>query len=69
MELVSQANPQAAFAKRQGWPGAYDRLATSLHSQSPRIVFEYSATERPTEIYVADSLETICTSAAHHVVQ
>jgi dipeptidyl aminopeptidase/acylaminoacyl peptidase len=59
VQLVSQANPKAAFVKRQGWPGAYDRLAASVPSQSPRIAFEYSATERPTEIYVADSLEKV----------
>jgi dipeptidyl aminopeptidase/acylaminoacyl peptidase len=57
VQLMSQANPKAAFVKRPGWPGTYDRVAATLQSPSQRVAFEYSATERPTEIYVADRLE------------
>ncbi len=59
VHLVSQANPKAALVKRQGWPGTYDRVAATLQASSQRIAFEYSATERPSEIYVADSLEIV----------
>ncbi len=53
VQFVSQANPKAAIVKRQGWPGTYE-IPAAAHSQSSRLAFAYSATERPTEIYIAD---------------
>ncbi|HWZ83111.1 MAG TPA: S9 family peptidase [Terriglobales bacterium] len=53
VELQSQANPKAAIVKREGWPGTYDDPASARQSQ--RIAFVYSAIERPTEVYIADS--------------
>ena len=41
--------------KREGWPGTYEAPASASQSQSARIAFAYSATERPTEVYLADS--------------
>ena len=52
VQLQSQANPKAAIVKREGWAGTYEIPASAL--QSSRIAFLYSATERPTEIYIAD---------------
>ena len=52
VQLQSQANPKAAIVKRGGWAGTYEIPASAV--QSSRIAFLYSATERPTEIYIAD---------------
>jgi dipeptidyl aminopeptidase/acylaminoacyl peptidase len=52
VQLQSQASPKAPIVKREGWPGRYEIPAGSM--QSPRLAFVYSATERPTEVYIAD---------------
>ena len=52
VQLVSQANPKAVIVKREGWAGTYETPAAA--SQSSRIAFAYSATARPTEVYIAD---------------
>src|SRR5713226_8518231 len=54
VQLASQANPKAAIVKREGWAGTYETPAAASQSQSSRIAFAYSATERPTEVYIAD---------------
>jgi len=54
VQLVSQANPKAAIVKREGWAGTYEVPAAASQSQSSRIAFVFSATERPTEVYIAD---------------
>jgi dipeptidyl aminopeptidase/acylaminoacyl peptidase len=54
VQLASQANPKAAIVKREGWAGTYEIPAAASQSQSTRIAFAYSATERPTEVYIAD---------------
>ena len=60
VQLLSQANPKAAILKREGWAGTYETPAAASQSQSqsqsqsPRIAFVYSATARPTEVYIAD---------------
>jgi dipeptidyl aminopeptidase/acylaminoacyl peptidase len=52
VQFVSQANPKVAIVKREGWAGTYESPgAASLGS---RIAFAYSASERPTEVYIAD---------------
>ena len=55
VQLATQASPKAAIVKREGWPGTYEIPAAAEQSQSSRIAFAYSATTRPTEIYIADS--------------
>ncbi|MGA7294412.1 MAG: prolyl oligopeptidase family serine peptidase [Terriglobales bacterium] len=55
IHFATEANPAAPIVNHEGWPGTYEIPAAS-QSQSARIAFAYSATERPTEIYVADSL-------------
>ena len=57
VQMQSQANPKAPIVKREGWPGRYEIPAASL--QSPRVAFVYSATERPTEVYLADGPEKL----------
>jgi len=57
VQLVSQANPKAAIVKREGWAGTYEIPSAAAQSQSTRIAFAYSATVRPTEVYLADGLE------------
>jgi dipeptidyl aminopeptidase/acylaminoacyl peptidase len=52
VQIASQAGPNAAIVKREGWPGTYGLPAAG--SQGSRIAFVYSATERPTEVYIAD---------------
>jgi dipeptidyl aminopeptidase/acylaminoacyl peptidase len=71
VELLSQASPKAPIVKREGWAGAYEHPAATSQSQGPasqgqtsqsqsqRIAFAFSATSRPTEVYVADSLEKL----------
>ena len=55
VQLASQANPKAALVKREGWAGTYEGPAAA--SQSTRIAFVYSATVRPTEVYIAGGLD------------
>jgi dipeptidyl aminopeptidase/acylaminoacyl peptidase len=57
VQLATQANPKAAIVKREGWAGTYEVPAAASQSQSSRIAFVYSATERPAEVYIADGLE------------
>src|SRR6202049_2445089 len=54
VQLASQANPKATIVKREGWAGTYEIPAAASQSQSTRIAFAYSATERPTEVYITD---------------
>ncbi|HYL16893.1 MAG TPA: prolyl oligopeptidase family serine peptidase [Terriglobales bacterium] len=55
--LYSASQPSDRFARLNVWPGTYDHVATAEHS--PRIAFTYSALERPTEVYLADSIESL----------
>ncbi len=57
VQLYSQAKPAATFSKQSGWVGTYDLIATATHS--PRVAFVHSTLEKPTEVYVADSLDKI----------
>ena len=52
VHLITQANPEAAIMKREGWAGTYE--SPSAAAQAPRIAFAYSSTIKPTEIYIAD---------------
>jgi len=54
VQFASQANPKAAIVKREGWAGTYETPAAASQSQTMRIAFVYSATVRPTEVYIAD---------------
>lgn len=62
VQFESQANPKAPPVKTAGWAGTYGLPSASV--QSPRIGFEYSATERPTEVYIADGPDKIAQARA-----
>ncbi len=66
VQLVSQASPKTAFVKREGWAGTYEApaAAAQLQGQNLRIAFAYSATERPTEIYIADGPDKLAQARA-----
>ncbi len=55
VQFLTQAAPRAAILKLEGWPGTYEAPAVAKQSQSKRLAFAYSSTERPTEVYLADS--------------
>ena len=57
IQLITQANSKAAIQKTEGWPGTYELPSSA--SQGSRIAFAYSSTTKPTEIYVADSSNTL----------
>lgn len=56
-QMYSQQNPTADLRAKKGWSGAYEQVATALHS--PRVAIVYSSMQRPTEVYLADSLDRI----------
>lgn len=62
VQMYSQAGPTAPVVKREGWAGAYD--ITDSARNSGRIAFAYSATERPTEIYLADASDNLASARA-----
>lgn len=43
--------------KIAGWAGSYGRISAAEHS--PKVAFTYSATTKPTEVYLADSLDRL----------
>jgi dipeptidyl aminopeptidase/acylaminoacyl peptidase len=52
VQFATQANPQAATVKREGWAGTYE--TPTFAWRGSRIAFAYSATTQPTEVYLAD---------------
>ena len=62
VQIATQANPTAAIVKRDGWAGAYQRATSAWHGS--RLAYAYSATDRPTEIYVADGPDKIAQARA-----
>jgi dipeptidyl aminopeptidase/acylaminoacyl peptidase len=52
VQMVSQASPKAAIVKHEGWAGTYE--SPDVASQGSRLAFAYSATVRPTEVYLVD---------------
>jgi dipeptidyl aminopeptidase/acylaminoacyl peptidase len=57
VQVYSQAKVSAPFSQKAGWAGAYERIATA--ARSPRIAVVYSALEKPTEVYLADSIDKL----------
>ncbi len=55
VQVYSQQNPAAELKAAKGWPGTYEQIATAL--RSPRVAVVYSSMQRPTEVYLADSLD------------
>jgi dipeptidyl aminopeptidase/acylaminoacyl peptidase len=62
IQLYSQANPKASIVKREGWAGTYD--ATAVSTTSPKLAFVYSATEKPTEVYLAEGADKLGSARA-----
>jgi len=54
VQMYSQAQPSTSCSRQTGWSGTYERLASADHS--PRIAFTYSSLEKPTEVYLAESV-------------
>jgi dipeptidyl aminopeptidase/acylaminoacyl peptidase len=59
VQLIKQPNPKSAMVKPEGWAGAYELPSANSRTQSTRIAFAYSSTLRPTEVYIADSLDKL----------
>ena len=58
VQVYSQAKVSAPCSRTQsGWPGTYELLATAAHSS--RIAFVHSALDKPTEVYVAESIDKL----------
>jgi dipeptidyl aminopeptidase/acylaminoacyl peptidase len=57
VQMYSTAGPSSPFTKREGWAGTYELVSTGAHS--PKVAFAYSALERPTEIYLAESADKL----------
>jgi dipeptidyl aminopeptidase/acylaminoacyl peptidase len=54
---IYAAKEKDKFSKQTGWPGTYDHIEGA--SGSPRIALVYSAFQKPTEIYLADSIDKL----------
>ena len=52
VQLYSQANPKAGFARHPGWAGTYAHVSGAR--TSARLAFVYSSLDRPAEVYIAD---------------
>ena len=57
VQIYSQTAHGGPFSKQLGWPGTYDLISSAEHS--PQIAFVYSALDRPTEVYLADRIDTL----------
>ena len=55
--LYQQASAQQSFRRLEGWPGSYAHVATAAHS--PRIAFAYSELDKPIEVYIAESVDSL----------
>jgi len=62
VQPYTQTEPGAELTKQKGWAGTYEELSTSAHS--PRVAFVYSTLEKPSEVYVADSVGDISNARA-----
>ena len=62
VQLYSQASPMAAILKKDRWPGTYEITASARHAG--RVAFVHSATEKPTEVYIADGADKLSSARA-----
>jgi len=62
VQIYSQASPAAPILKKDGWPGTYEISAGARHAE--QVAFVYSATEKPTEVYVADGADKLTSARA-----
>ena len=57
VQTYTQSAPGPKFSKCAGWPGVYEKLSAAAHSS--RVAFVYSALDRPSEVYLAESTAEI----------
>ena len=55
--VYSAGKPSDSLSKLNSWAGTYERISAAEHS--PRVAFIYSALEKPTEVYLAESLDKL----------
>jgi dipeptidyl aminopeptidase/acylaminoacyl peptidase len=57
VQIYSQANPKAGFARHPGWAGTYAHVSGARNSS--RLAFVYSSLDRPAEVYIADGADKL----------
>jgi dipeptidyl aminopeptidase/acylaminoacyl peptidase len=57
IQVYTQATASAVFSKQAGWAGTYESLDAAAHS--PRVAFVHSTLEKPTEVYLAESIDRL----------
>ncbi len=57
VQLYTAKNATSDLWKADGWPGTYEKV--SVAKNSPRIAFIWSAVDKPTEVYVAEGLDSL----------
>jgi dipeptidyl aminopeptidase/acylaminoacyl peptidase len=57
VQVYEERGANGRFEKKAGWPGTYDMLAVAAHS--PRVAVVYSSLQRPTEVYLAESVDKL----------
>jgi len=57
VQVYSEPKPSSPFSVLPGWMGTYERIAVSTHS--PRVAFLHSTLEKPTEVYLAESIDKL----------
>lgn len=62
VQLYSQAGPKAAVVKIEGWAGTYEIPDSGINSK--RLAFVYSASDRPSEVYVANEAASVSSASA-----
>lgn len=55
--LYQQPSPRDSWRKLDAWPGTYEHVHGARNSS--RIAFTYSEVDKPTEVYLADSLDRL----------
>jgi dipeptidyl aminopeptidase/acylaminoacyl peptidase len=53
----TEASPDAEFVKQPAWAGTYESFSAARHSH--RVAFVYSSLQRPREVYLAESPESL----------
>ena len=72
VSLYNAANGGSKLQAVNGWKGTYQRVSAA--KGSPRVAFVYSALDRPTEVYVAESMDKLAdakpiTAFNHHYAE
>jgi len=72
VSLYNAANAGSKLQAVNGWKGTYQRVSAA--KGSPRVAFVYSALDRPTEVYVAESMDKLAdakpiTAFNHHYAE